>query len=157
MRVGVVYYSYSGHTALLVARLVSELSRVRGGQVREIPLEPEGSLQFNAISVPLKSMPTIEECDALILGTPVHGGRMSGPMRTFLEDISSLEDLRVAFLLTHFFPRQWGAVQTAEAMDALCREKGAEVLGSADVTWFSLHRENQINACISHIASLLEI
>ncbi len=55
----------------------------------------------------------------------------------FLEQIPSLSGKKAAFFLTHFFPRQWGAIQTIDALEEACKNKGAIIQGSADVSWFS--------------------
>ncbi|MBG0786773.1 MAG: flavodoxin family protein [Anaerolineaceae bacterium] len=154
MKIGVIYYSYSGHTALVVDQLVTNLN-ASGADVSKIVLEPEGPLQLSAITVPLKTQPDVSGFDVLILGTPVHGGRMSAPMLAFLEKVPTLEGKHVAYLLTHFLPRKWGAVQTIEVMKGLCWERGAKILGSADVTWLSLGRKKQIQAAIEEIKGLV--
>jgi len=154
VRIGMIFYSYSGHTAQVINQLEFQLSQT-AVQVTKHALEPQEPLQLNALTVALRTLPEVDEFDALILGTPVHGGRMSAPVRTFLEETKALEGLPVAFLLTHFFPRKWGAVQTVAAMKTFCQSKGARVLGSADVTWLSLGRKKQINDCIEQVEKLL--
>ncbi|QRN84557.1 flavodoxin family protein (plasmid) [Chloroflexota bacterium] len=154
MKIGVIYYSYSGHTALVVDQLVTDLNE-SGAEVSKIVLEPESPLQLSAITVPLKVQPDVSGFDVLILGTPVHGGRMSAPMLAFLEKIPTLEGKQVAYLLTHFFPRKWGAAQTIEVMKGLCWERGGKILGSADVTWLSLRRKKRILGAVEDIKTLL--
>lgn len=156
MQIGLIYYSYSGHTAQVMTQLEHQLNQA-GQEVSKLALEPREPLQLSALSAALKTQPVIDKYDRLILGSPVHGGRMSAPMRTFLEKSETLEGKPVAFLLTHFFPRKWGAVQTIAAMEALCQEKGAQVLGHADVTWLSLGRRKQIHESIDELATLITI
>ena len=154
MKIGVVYYSYSGHTALVVDQFVAEMKEA-GEEVSKIVLEPEGPIQLSAIAAPLKALPDVSSFDVLVMGTPVHGGRMSGPMLTFLETVPTLEGKHVAYLVTHFFPRKWGAAQTIEVMEGLCWEKGAKILGGADVTWFGLGRKGKIADAIQKLQKLV--
>ncbi len=78
MKIGVIYYSYSGHTKLVVDQLVM-LLKASGADVSKIVLEPENPLQLSAITVPLKEQPDVSGFEVLVLGTPVHGSRMSAP------------------------------------------------------------------------------
>ncbi len=154
MKIGVVYYSYSGHTAQVVDQFVADLS-ASGADITKMALEPEGPLQLSAVTVPLKNQPDISGFDILVLGTPVHGGRMSAPMLNFLENVSTLEGKKVAYLLTHFLPRKWGTVQTVEVMEGLCWEKGAKILGKADVAWFGFGRKKKISNAIAKLKELV--
>lgn len=153
--IGIIYFSHTGHTAQVVDRLAERL-REAGKAAEAIALEPVGTFSPHDEAVRLQKLPDLAAFDQFILASPVHGGRMAAPVRTFLQEAGSLEGKPVALLLTHFLPRQWGAVQTVAAMEALCREKGAQVLGSADVTWFSLSRKKQINESISRISAMLD-
>jgi len=154
MKIGVIYYSYSGHTALVVDQLVAAFIEV-GDQVEKVALETLSPLQLHTRTAPLKAIPDVGEYDALILGSPVHGGYMAAPMRSFLDSVRTLEGKPVAFLLTHFLPRKWGAIQVIEVMEGLCWEKGAKILGSADVTWFGLGRKGKISDAIHQLQKML--
>ena len=143
MNIGVVFYSHTGHTAKLAEKLKLTLKNA-GHSVTSIRLETSLPLDLHARHAALRNLPSVEAYDALIIGTPVHGGRISAPVLTFLEELPSLSGKRVSFFLTHFLPRQWGAVQTISALENICKEKEAEIQGSADVTWFSISRRKQM-------------
>ena len=154
MKIGVIYFSHTGHTAQVVDSFVADSSSA-GLDISKIALEPEGPLQLSAVTVPLKRLPDVSGFDVLVMATPVHGGRMSAPMMTFLETVPTLEGKRIAYLLTHFLPRKWGAVQTIEVMEGLCWEKGGKILGTTDVTWFGLGRNRRISQAIDHLKELM--
>jgi flavodoxin len=148
-----IYYSQTGHTAKVMRQLAERFQGT--GEVAElISLEPAGAFSARDMTVGLKEMPDLSSYDQLVLGTPVHGGRMAAPVRTFLQETAGLEGMPVILLLTHFLPRQWGAVQTIAAMEALCNEKGAKVQGSADVTWFSLGRKKAIKEAVRQVVEV---
>jgi multimeric flavodoxin WrbA len=107
------------------------------------------------VTVSLKELPDLSGYDQLVLGTPVYGGRMAAPVRAFLQEVVGLAGMPVMLLLTHFLPRQWGAVQTIAAMETLCTEKGAKVLGATDVTWFSLGRGKAIKGAVAQVVDVL--
>jgi len=154
MKIGLIYFSHTGHTAIVAEQLTNILEKA-GHQVISTRLETCKPLQMSATHAAIKEAPTVESFDAVIVGTPVHGSRISAPVLTWLERIPSLSEKKVSFFLTHFFPCKWGAVQTIEALDKICSEKGAVVLGSADVTWLSLSRKKQIHTAVSQLHKLL--
>jgi menaquinone-dependent protoporphyrinogen IX oxidase len=154
MEIGVVVYSHTGHTAKLAERLVPRLEALGWG-VTVLPLAPAAEFSMNVERTPLASLPEIAPFDVVVVGTPVHGGRMSAPVRTFLGQSPLLAGKPVAFLLTHFFPRQWGAVQTIDEMAVLCDDAGATVLDSADVAWLGLGRRRRMDRAAADLAEKL--
>lgn len=154
MNIGIIVFSHTGHT-LRVARKLEERLIRDGRDVRLEELEPVEPLNLSATTAPLKSIPAIDQYDALVLGTPVNGARMSAPMKSYLDKITSLRSKRVALLLTHFLPRQWGAHQTIAQMTEACESKGATVIGSGDVRWMSLRRGRQIAQAVESVARCL--
>ena len=153
MTIGIVVHSHTGHTLSVARRLAEELS-ASGHAVTLEPLETVGPANPSAETAALKSPPPIDPYDVLVLGSPVNGGRMSGAMRSYLDQIPSLEGKRVAILLTHLLPHAWGARQTIEQMTEVCESKGATVIGTADVRWSSLRRRRQIAEAVQKLSEL---
>jgi multimeric flavodoxin WrbA len=154
MEIGLVIYSKTGHTKRLAEAFAQRVDGM-GWNMTTFSLVPAAEFSMSVERTPLTSLPDVASFDVVVLGTPVHGGRMAAPVRTFLEDSSSLAGKPVAFLLTHFFPRQWGAVQTIEAMTALCSDAGATVLDSADVAWLGLGRRRRIDKAAGDLVEKL--
>ncbi|MCB2209938.1 flavodoxin domain-containing protein [bacterium] len=155
MEIGLVVYSNTGHTAKLAALLAAELQALGQG-VRVIPLVPAGEYSMKELRTPLASSHDVSPFDVIVAATPVHGGRMAAPVRTFLEQTPTLAGKPVAFLLTHFLPYKMGAAQTIEAMTDLSEEAGATVLDSADVTWFSLGRHKKMKNAAVELAKSIQ-
>jgi multimeric flavodoxin WrbA len=155
MRIGIIVYSRSGHT-LSVARKLEERLAVDGHDVTLEQLETVEPLDLSATTAALKNHPPSDRHDALVLGSPVNGGRMSAPMRSFLDQVPSLDGKRVAMLLTHFFPRAWGANQTIEEMTEVCESKGANVVGSGGVRWTSLRRRRRVAETVEDLSDLVD-
>jgi flavodoxin len=152
--IGLIYYSQTGHTAKVMRQLAEHLQGV-GEAAEMVALEPAGAYSAHDVTVSLKELPDLSGYDRLVLGTPVYGGRMAAPVRAFLQEVVGLAGMPVMLLLTHFLPRQWGAVQTIAAMETLCTEKGAKVLGATDVTWFSLGRGKAIKGAVAQVVDVL--
>jgi multimeric flavodoxin WrbA len=152
MKISVIYYSHTGHTTQLADELVRQL-RQAGHSVEVFLLETVGTLSMSAERVAILETPDISVYDALAIGTPVHGGRISAPVMTFIEGTSSFSYKPVGFFLTHFFPRKMSAHITIDALEKLGREKGGHVLGSESVTWFSFNRKKQIKQAAKTLAN----
>jgi menaquinone-dependent protoporphyrinogen IX oxidase len=155
VNIGIIVYSRTGHT-LSVARKLEESLTKNGHHVTLKELETVGGVDLSATTAALKNKPPIGPYDALVLGSPVNGGRMSAPMHSYLDQVGSLEGKRIAFLLTHFFPRAWGTNQTIEQMTEVCESKGAAICGSGDVRWPSLRRRRQISRAVDNLTTCLE-
>ncbi len=154
MTIGIIVYSHTGHT-LSVARKLEKRLAADGHDVTLEQLETAGPVDLSATTAALKTKPPIDAHDALVLGSPVNGGRMSAAMKSYLDQIPSLAGKRVAILLTHFFPSAWGANQTIEQITEVCESKGATVIGSGDVRWFSLRRKRRIAEAVESLSDLL--
>lgn len=154
MNIGIIVYSRTGHT-LTVARQLQERLTADGHRVTLEELETIEPLDLSATTADLKTIPPLDGYEALVLGSPVNGSRMSAPMKSYLDQIPSLRGKRVALLLTHFFPRGWGANQTFEQMTEACESKGATICGRGNVRWTSLRRGRQIAQAVESVASCL--
>lgn len=111
MNIGMLYYSHTGYTVFLAEKLILTLKEA-GHSVSSVLLETLEPLQLQARYAALRNLPSVEPYDVLFIGTPVHGGRISAPVLTFLEQNPSLSEKKVSFFLTHFLPRLWGTIQT---------------------------------------------
>jgi len=154
MKIGMIVYSFTGKTKL-VAERVAEILLTDGYEVDLNYLEPKEPLNLKAKEVEINEIPDPMRFDALVLGTPVQGGRMSAPMRFFLEQRTLLDGLDIVFIATHFFRREWGAVQTLQDLRKMCESKGGNVLGSIDIKWWSVFRQREIVSAIEHLRSLI--
>ena len=109
MRVGIIVYSETGNTYMLAMKIKDKL--LASGHLTELKrLETIGEYKSGAKEVQLESIPEVDEYDWVMFGSPVHGFTLSLPMRTFLSQIGSLENKKVACFATQFcfFPG-WAA------------------------------------------------
>lgn len=151
MKIGIFFYSFSGH-ALSVAKKINERLITSGYQVGMEKLEPAGRLNPSDLRTELKSIPSIEDYDILVIASPVHGGRMASPIAEFLEKTPSMKGKRVFCLVTHFLPYGTGGKQTILQMKAACQSKGGQIIGSENFPRLSLRQKTKING----IFNLLE-
>jgi flavodoxin len=153
MNIGIIVYSLTDHTLTVAMRLKEKLSAT-GHTVTLERIETVGPAKPQFENADLKTKPATDGYDALVFACPVRGGAVPPPMKRYLEQIPSLQDKKVACLVTHFFRREWGANQVLAAMRQICESKGATVCGSGDVQWFSVHRRRQISQVVADLSGL---
>ena len=154
MNVGIIVYSQTGHTLSVAVKLQEALSAA-GHAVNLEQVKTAGPVRPGAANVTLETQPEIDRYDALVFGSPVHGGVPAPAMASYLEQIASLQGKKVACLVTGVFPAGWGRNQTIAQMVKICESKGATVCGSGSVGWWSLGRRRQIAAVVDDLAGCL--
>jgi len=141
MNIGCVYYSQTGHTKDVVEKIVSQLTNADH-------LVSVHRIQADSLSKSLEGHWDVSQYEALVIGTPVHGGVMAAPIRSFLKELRGLEGIQFALVVTHFFRRGWGAVQTLQEMQSICEAKGGIFLAQMDIKWLSIFRKKEITEAI---------
>jgi len=154
MKIECIVFSHSGHTKAVAEKVWNKLHK-SGHDVGLSLIEPEGKLDLKAEMVEIKVIPDLKGCDVAIIGSPVHGGRISAPIRAFLTQVESLEGKKVVLLVTHFFRPGWGALQTLRELRKLCEEKGGEVVSEMNIKWFSMRRRREIEKFTDHLSSVI--
>lgn len=155
MDIGIIIFSYTGHT-----RRVGELLKRKLSENHNVSfhvLEAQTRINLSAEYVAIKNLPSVESFDLLILGSPVHGGRASGPVNYLLERIVSFNDKPIILYVTHFFKGAWGADQALDKMSELCVGKAGRIVCKEKIKWFSLRRSKNIHKTIESIARAVEI
>lgn len=156
MKIAIVLFSHRGHTKKVGEVVAAQLIQA-GHQIHRFELKPKEKLIFSAEVVEIEKPPDIRPYDAVILGSPVHGGRMSAPLRAFLNQIPIENNKPTILLLTHFFRKAWGAIQTIDTMQDICKSKGLKIIGYTTVKWLSLRRKHNIKLSANHITTLFAI
>jgi menaquinone-dependent protoporphyrinogen IX oxidase len=152
MSTGIVIYSYTGHTQTVIKQLADQMVN----KPAVFTLEPAGQINLSDLKTPIKSIPDITAYDTIILATPVHGGRMSSPMATFLDETQDLKNKQVILLATHFFPHKWGCAQMFQALEEECAQIGAEVIHTDDMCWPGLVRKTRLSKLVNRTIGFVE-
>ncbi|MBE3036117.1 MAG: flavodoxin, partial [Candidatus Atribacteria bacterium] len=93
--------------------------------------------------------------DALVFGSPVQAFSLSSAMKTYLLQIKLLQDKKVAFLVTQYFPFPWlGGNRAIGQMKRIGESKGATICGTAVVNWSKPSREKQITEMVEKLSKL---
>ena len=156
MKIGIIVHSQTGNTNSVAQKLQAKL--IKAGQTVDIErLIPVDEKQTDANKVQLKTIPDISRYDALIFGCPVHGFSISPALSAFLSNITSLQNKKVAIMVTHFFPfPKMGGNQAITQIKNICESKGAVVSGTGIVNWSSPRRDKMITEVVENLSSLFE-
>ena len=156
MKIGMVLFSHMGHTRQLGEAIQQGLEG-DGHHVSLTALETQGALNLSADFAAIQAVPLMEDYDVFLLGSPVHGGRISAPMRSFLAETDDLEGKPCFPFVTHFFRRSWGADQALAEFTEKCSEKGGRILETCAVRWFSLQRKKHIQNAVQETIEVVNL
>jgi len=146
MNIGLVVYSWSGHTKEVAQKLRDKLaSGGHNATLVDIPLTAErkqGARDFE-----IAQRPDLAAYDGLVFGAAVEAFSLSPVMIAYLKDVDSLASKQVACLVSQQFPFAWmGGNRAVGQMTKLCKAKGATIVSSAIVHWTASKRGASIAA-----------
>lgn len=155
MKTGIIIYSRTGHTQL-VAEKIKDALITQGGTVviEHVTAANDGANSREAIQ--LQDIPDISDYDVILIGSPVHGFSIAPVMKSYLQQLPSIDGKKVGCFVTQHFPKPWmGGKRTVAQMCQLCHDKGAEVSGTSIVNWTSKARETLINDTVAVLSGLV--
>jgi len=154
MNIGIILYSETGNTYSVSQKLKEKLVKA-GHSVNIDRLKVIGKAKPGIKNIQFESLPDIEPYDALIFGSPVQAFSLSSAMTAYLPQIKSLQDKKVAFLVTQFFPFPWlGGNRAIGQMKKIGESKGANICGTAVINWSKPSREKQITEMVEKLSKL---
>jgi len=154
MKIGIILYSQTGNTYSVSLKLKEKL--VTAGHSVDIErLKVIGEVRPGAKDIKFETLPDTGLYDALVFGSPVQAFSLSSVMASYLTQVPSLQDKKVAFLVTQFFPFPWmGGNRTVGQMKKICEPKGAAVCGAAVINWSKRSREKRITEVVEKLSKL---
>ena len=154
MNIGIILYSETGNTYSVSQKLKEKLVK-SGHSVNIERLKVIGKIHPSTKDVKFETLPNIEPYDALVFGSPVQAFSLSSAMRAYLLQTKSLQDKKIAFLVTQSFPFPWlGGNHAIGQMKKICESKGATIRGTAVVNWSKPSREKQISEIVEKLSKL---
>ena len=153
MDIGMIVYSQTGNTHSVATKLQEKLSAA-GHSVTLERIEVIGDVSPGQ-AVQFKTLPDAGKYDALVFGSPVQAFSLCQAMVDYLKQVTSLQDKKVACLVTQAFPFPWlGGNRAVGQMKKACESKGATVCGSGIVNWMKKSREQQIVQVVDQLSGL---
>lgn len=154
MNIGIILYSETGNTYFVSQKIKEKLIKV-GHSVNIERLKVIGKVNPRKKDIQFDSLPDIKPYDALVFGSPVQAFSLSSTMTAYLTQIKSLQDKKVVFLVTQFFPFPWlGGNHAIGQMKKICESKGATVCGAAVINWSKPSRKKQITDIVEKLSKL---
>jgi len=154
MNVGVVVYSWSGHTLSVAEKLAEKLSAA-GHSAELLKVQVVGERKQGARDFRLDPLPDIDRFDGLVFGAAVEAFSLSPVLIAYLKSAESLQGKKVACLVTQQFPYPWmGGSRAVSQMKKLCKAKGATLVGSAVVNWAKSKREKTTAEAVDRLSGL---
>lgn len=147
MKIGIIVYSKTENT-YSVAEKLQERFQENGYEAEIERVVPEGEVPMKAKNVEFQSKPELESYDALIFGAPVHAFSLAPPMKSYLEQLDSLQDKKIACFVTKGLRFNWtGGNQAIGEMKKICESKGGKVVGTDIIVW-NKSRDQKIDEMI---------
>ena len=156
MKIGIVVYSWSGHTRSVGQGLKGLLVTAgHDADLVEIPLVGERAKGAREFEFGL--LPDLSAYEGIVFGAAVEAFSLSPVMIAYLKEIKSLAAKSVACLVTQQFPFPWmGGNRAIRQMRKLCEAKGAVIVGAAVVNWAKSRREKTLAAALDRLSRLFQ-
>ncbi len=154
MKIGIVVYSQTGNTHTVAEKLKERFAEA-GHSVEIERVITTGDVSPGAKEVRFDNLPAVDTYDALVIASPVQAFSLSAAMREYLKQLPSLENKKIACLVTKQLPFYWtGGNQAVSRIKNICESKGAAVCGSAIVNWQKSRREQKISEAVDLLSGL---
>lgn len=149
MNIGIIVHSHTGNTLSVAEKLkekfLSEGHLVNLEQVTAVNEDPAA-----AANVDLKTIPDTVGYDMLIFGAPVRAFSLSPVMLLYLNQLPSLQDIKISCFVTQQLPFAWlGGNRSIKQMKKAVIAKNGTVQKSGVVNWSSKKRDDLITDLIN--------
>lgn len=153
MKIGIVTYSQTGHSYSVGEKLEEKLVS-EGHEVELERVIPVGDVNPGSKNITFSSKPEISDYDAVIFGSPVHAFSLAPAMKTYLEQLESIEGKEVACFVTKGLRFKWtGGTRAIGQMKKLCESKGGKVVGTDIIVW-NKNRDSEIEGLVKKFSEL---
>lgn len=156
MKIDIIIYSQSGHTASLAKEIAGQL-RDSGLDCSMELLFPYGIPKPWTRKIQFRKMPDITEYDVVLLGAPVWAFNVSSVMRTYIGQITTpMKGKKVLPFVTHGLPLAFGPRRALATMRNELEFIQADILDSASLWYpfFGMKKEKLREAARNIIAKI---
>ena len=127
-----IVFSHTGNTHSVALKLKDKLSAL-GHSVTMEKIEISGNYQSGDFRI--QTSPNPEKYEVLIFATPVMAFSLSPVMKSYLTQLESLQNKKVAFLVTEFFPFNGKPFETCESLRRVSRRGFWKLFAWRIVAW----------------------
>jgi flavodoxin len=153
MKVGIIVYSQTGNTQTAALKLKEKFEEAgHEAEIQRITITGEatpGSKKFK-----LDNRPDPGPYDAIIFAAPVQAFSLNPAMATYLEQLTTLQEKKIACYVTKHLAGKWtGGNRAVARIKKICEAKGGTFCGSEIIIWNS-QREQTIADCADKLVRL---
>ena len=153
MKIGIIVYSITDNTYSVAQKLSENLSAA-GNEVEIESVNMVGGNKPQSKDIEIENPPDVSSYDALIFGAPVHAFSLAPAMRVYMEQISSLQDKKIALFVTKGLRFDWtGGTRAIGQMKKICQAKRGIVYGTGIVVW-NKQRDKKISELVEKFSGL---
>jgi len=153
MNIGIVVYSWSGHTLSVAEKLQAKLAAA-GHSAEVVQVQVIGERKQGARDFQLDALPDLSSYDGIVFGAAVEAFSLSPVLTAYLKKVDSLAGKKIACLATQQFPYPWmGGSNATRQMRKLCKAKGASVVETVVVNWAKSRREKTMAAAVERLST----
>ena len=157
MKVGIIVFSQSGHTATF-ARTIADHLRKAGIEYDIELLRLHGVPKPWTNKIDFRRIPELGEYDVVLIGAPVYLSHASKVICKYLNSIKPLKGKKALPFVTHALPAKYfGANRALHKMAAELEELGAEVLEGESQHYFLFKtNKNKMNEAAERIVERIK-
>lgn len=157
MKVGIIVYSQSGHTATF-ARTIADHLREAGIDYGIELLRPRGIPKPWTRNIEFRRIPEIDEYDIVLVGSPVWGFNASKVILKYLNSMKSLKGKKALPFVTYGLPlKSLGVNRSLKRMNAELEELCADILeGESQYYFLFKTNKNKMNEAAKRIVEKIK-
>ncbi len=153
MKIGIIVHSQTEHTYSVAQKLKEKLINI-GHEANVERVIPVGDVAPGAKDIKFENQPDSQVYDALIFGAPVHAFSLSPAMKTYLEQLPSLQNKIIACFVTKGAPFKWtGGTRAIGQMKKICNSHGGKVSDTGIIVWNN-KRDKEIDKLVDKLTRL---
>ncbi len=154
MNIGIIIYTQTGNTGIVARKLQEKLSDAgHTANVEQITISGDTPAQPGKFK--LDNVPAVDGYDAIIFGSPVQAFSLNPVMKSYLEQLPSMTNNKVACFVTKQLPISWtGGTQATGKMRSICGAKGAVVKGGEIIFWSKGKRDQSVSKGVENLSNL---
>ena len=150
MKIGIIFYSKTGHTNQACESIAERFRK--NGHIVELSEVTVVDVKTNKT---LKDIPSMEGYDVLLLGTPVQGFSLPLPMVDYLKQSKMTKNQKLGVVITQYFKVSWlGANHTMKQLLSGCAYANPDLYGYSVIHWSSKRRVEQLSKATDKLTNL---
>jgi|LSQX01.3.fsa_nt_gb flavodoxin len=155
MNIGIIVFSQTG-TTLSVAQKLKEKLSSGDNPVNIERVTHKGGDKVPNENVELDMCPDVDKYDVLVFCSPVWAFSLSFVMKAYLQQISSLQNKKVALFVTKSLPFSWtGGNNAINQMKEIVKSKNADICGTDMIRSNKINDDIEINNMIEKLIKSL--